>query len=517
MHDVLNQAFRKQVIQEIEGDENRRRKADHQKRQDIFNNKQRKYVLDMLVKEFSESTVRDMRTCTSINLVKRIIGEQASIYKSEPKREVAGLSDQQKAQLASLYDSAEANKKLKSLNQKYKLHEQAFMQVIPKHGGIKLRCLAPHQLDVVPSLEDPEVGEIFIVSGYDKANIVAELDGNEDIQGNGYGSKNQHDQDGVNQAIADQDDYRKAKVYAWWTAEYNFLTDSSGAILPGQPSIENPIQMLPFIEAASEKDQEFWCDGGSGVVEFNLDFSVVLSDTCNTNRLQSYAQAVITGEKLPENITVGPNNILFLPLDSTKPELKPSFEFVSPNPNMEASIDLQDRLLSYFLTSEGIDPKTISGKAEGEKYASGLERLLATIEKFEASQDDYALFRKIESKLYTLIAAWSNALQGTDALPPKLQGGELPIDAELTVQFCKPEFIKTAAEAEDSVIKRMEAGLISRKEAIMELRGVDEEKAEEILAELDEEENEPAEDSKEDMTEDSEEDPVDTEQEEMQQ
>ena len=486
-HNVLDLGFRKRIIEEIESDENKRRKAEHQKRSDVYKKKQRKYVLDMLVKEFSASTVEDMRTCTSINLVKRIVNEQASIYKTEPKRELAGISEQQKAQLDALYSLCGVNKKLKSLNQKYKLHDQAFLQVIPKLGSIKLRTLAPHQIDVVPSQEDPEHGEIFIVSGYDKANIVAEMDDLEDIQGQGYGSKNQQQSDGVNEAIADQDDWKqKSKLYAWWTDEYNFLTNSSGEILPGQPTIENPIKMLPFIEASGEKDQEFWCDGGSGVVEFNLDFGVVLSDTCNTNRLQSYAQAVISAEKLPENITVGPNNILLLQLDPTRPEMKPTFEFVSPNPNMDASLDLQDRLVSYFLTSEGIDPKTISGKAEGEKYTSGLERLLAMIERFEASHDDYDLFRGVEAKLYKLLSAWSNAMQGTDAIDPALNGGELPVDAQMSTQFCKPELIKTATEAEDSVIKRMEAGLISKKEAIMELRGVDEERALEIINELDE-------------------------------
>lgn len=477
MHDVLNQAFRKQIIEEIEGDENKRRKAEHQKRQDIFNNKQRKYVLDMLVKEFSESTVRDMRTCTSINLVKRIINEQASIYKSKPERVFENASENEVEQIEQIYNDSKIDVKLKKANQKYKLHGQCAIQIVPKMDGIKMRVLAPHQYDVIPSMEDPEVAEVYVVSGYNKDNLMSEIDGLADIQGRGYyAGQNEQSSDLINQTIADKDDWRKKKIYAWWTAQYNFLTDETGTIISPPEQIENPIQMLPFVDVSPEKDGEFYIDSDSSTVAFNLDFSVVLSDTCNTNRLQSYAQAVITGEKLPENITVGPNNILFLPLDPTKPELKPSFEFVSPNPNMEASIDLQDRLLSYFLTSEGIDPKTISGKAEGEKYASGLERLLATIEKFEASQDDLELFRWVEKQSFDIIKAWASLLP---QFPVSISDG-----TKLSVQFKKPEFVKTASEAEESVIKRMEAGLISKVEAIMELRGVSKEEAERIAQEL---------------------------------
>lgn len=488
-YDVLNQAFRKQIIQEIESDENKRRKAQHQKIADVYKSKQRKYVLDMLTKEFSPETVRDMRTCTSINLTKRVVNEQASIYKNEPVRTFGEASENELMQLEALYKLSAANNKLKKANQKYKLHQQAAMQVVPSMGGLKIRVLAPHQYDVVPSMEDPEVGEIYVVSGYNKTDLVAELDNLHDIQGQNLASKDGAYSDSINQKIADQDDWRNKKVYAWWTAQYNFLTNESGAIISPVEAIENPIQMLPFIDIAYDKDGEFWTDSASEAVEFNLDFSVVLSDTCNTNRLQAYSQPVITAEKLPEHVTVGPQHILFLPIDPTRPEIKPSFEFANPTPDMAASLDLQDRLLSYFLTSQGIDPKTISGKGDGEKYNSALERLLAMIEKFEASQDDIALFQRVELELYRLMLAWSNRLQGTGQLVQELSHATVGDSVTMSCTFQKPQFVKTASEAEDSVIKRMEAGLLSRKEAVMELRGVSEEQAEEIIQEIDQSES----------------------------
>lgn len=480
MYNVLDLSFRRSIISEIESDENKRRKAEHQRRSDIYRGKQRGYVLSLLEKEFSKETVSEMRTCTSINLVKRIINEQASVYKSPPTRIFSALSEEQALMMDKVYDVLGVNKYLKSLNQKFKLHNQAFLQIIPKDGSLKFRCLAPHQIDVVPSSDDPEVPEIFIISGFDRTHSQIELERGDDLKQDSQYRLG----DGVNQKIADHDDFKTKRVYAFWTKHYNFLTNEYGEIISGD-TIENPIGMVPFVEIASEKDQQFWVDAASSVVEFNLDFSVVLSDTCNTNRLQSYAQPVISAERLPENVRVGPNHILFLPLDPTRPEMKPTFEFATPSPDMASSLELQDRLVSYFLTCEGIDPKTISGKTEGHKYASGLERLLAMIEKFEATQNDYDAFSILEKKSYMIISRWLNIMQNVDSTIEQLKIGELPEDAGLIVKFSRPEIIRTASELEDSVIKRLDAGLISKAEAISELRGVDLEKANEIAARLD--------------------------------
>jgi hypothetical protein len=258
--------------------------------------------------------------------------------------------------------------------------------------------------------------------------------------------------------------------------------DGSGNIVEENP---NPIGMLPFIDVAADKDFEYWVRKGSGVVEFSLDFSVVLSDTCNTNRLQSYAQPVIVAEKVPEAVTVGPQHILFLPLDPTRPEMKPSFEFASPRPDLEASLNLQDRLVSYFLTSQGIDPKTIASSGDGNKFTSGLERLLAMIERFEASQDDTDLFKLVEQKLYALLRAWYQVVVGTPMLDDSLNFGVWPENASMEVYFSGPEMLSTEKDKEDSVIRRLENGLISKAEAIMELRGVDEQKAKEIANAID--------------------------------
>lgn len=483
----------KQIIQEIEGDENKRRKAEHAKRHDVYNDHQRPHVLTQLLNEFSARTVQEMRTCTSINLSRRMVDESASIYKRPPVREIelesqAGAeseADQElKLGILELYEDFRVNVAMKRANQKYKLHDQCCIQVLPKDGKIILRVLSPHQYDVVPDPENPEKALAYVISTFDRSLLDNVTTRASDIQGTETGSKNEVAGSGTDEVIADQDDYRASlKKYIVWTAEEILVATSQGDVISRAP---NPIGVLPFIDVAQDKDFEYWIRRGSGIVEFAIDYSTVLSDTVNTNRLQSYAQAVITAESVPDSVTVGPNNILFLKLDPTRPEMKPSFEFVSPQPDMKSSLDLLDRLLNYFMTSRGIDPKSVSGDGKTASYASGLERLLAMIDRFEASQDDIDLFQCVEQELFKLLRLWYTEIRGTALLDQEYDFGEWPEDGvELCVKFAQPQMIRTESDKEASVVYRLENGLMSRVEAIEELRGVSKDEAQKIADEID--------------------------------
>lgn len=482
----------KDIINEIDSDENKRRKAEHAKRHDVYNDHQRPHVLTQLLNEFSHKTVSEMRTCTSINLSRRMVDESASIYKRPPVRDIeiesqAGAESEadleMKNSILGLYDDFRVNVALKRANQKYKLHDQCCIQVIPKDGKIVLRVLAPHQYDVVPNPANPEEALAYVISTFDRSLLDNITTRASDIQGTETGSKNELQGSGTNEAIADKEDYQSTlRKYIVWTAEEILVVNGNGGVLSRDP---NPIKALPFVDVAQDKDFEYWIRRGSGIVEFAIDYSTVLSDTVNTNRLQSYAQAVITAETVPDSVTVGPNNILFLKLDPTRPEMKPSFEFVSPQPDMKSSLDLLDRLLNYFMTSRGIDPKSVSGDGKTATYSSGLERLLAMIDRFEASQDDIDLFQCVEREVYKLIREWYTVIRGTALLDQEYDFGEWPEDAEMCVKFAQPQMIRTEADKEASVVYRLENGLMSRVEAIEELRGVSKDEAQKIADEID--------------------------------
>lgn len=504
MGSILDVGFRSGVIGEILGEENKQRKEESLRRFEIYRQRQRQFILDRLENEFSVQTVREMRTITSINLTKRIIDEMASLYKKCPEREYSDATEAQAEYLDNLYKFSMADVKLKQANRFYKLEDQCAIQVLPKEGKLEMRVLMPHHYDVIPDPMNPEKPLAYILNILDKTELFSETSGNQDLAKAPTGGEKTRYQDYNNQKIGDPEDYKdKAQRYVWWTKDYNFVTNENGTIIDMQtgaalenlteddPRITNPLGKLPFVDVALEKDFEYWVRSSNGVVDFNIDFGVLLSDTANINRLQGYSQAVISSVSVPRDMHVGPHSVLHLPLDPNNPDVTPSFQFATPSPDMASSLELLEVYVRFFLTSQGQDPKTVSGKAEGQGFSSGIERLLSLVEKFEASQDDMDLFKYVEYQVFELFKDWSDVLlnvpEEAGGLKDEYNQVRLSDSIKLNVTYEKPMMLQTQTEREDSAIKLMNAGLLSRVEALMDLRGVDEDMAREIAERIDNE------------------------------
>jgi hypothetical protein len=472
--DLTSQASRRAYLEEITGQENNARREEHFKRMEVYNERQAQWVIEKLLSEFSQKTVSEMRKILSINLTRRIVDELASIYRRAPERSWTELSEEQHEQVEAAYEDFGVNKSMKRANKLFKLHRQLAIQVVPKFGKLYARVLSPHQFDVIPDPEMPEKPLAYIISTIDRSDFLTD---------DGAPSEQQVIGDRTNQKIADPDDYLSNVTFVWWTAEFNFTTDASGAII-GEV-IPNPIGKLPFIDIAEERDFEYWVRAGSDIVDFATDFLKILSDHFNIIRLQGYSQAVIVSEKAPDSFVVGPNHVLHLKQDRDSPK-DPSFQFVTPSPDVGAGITSIEMLVSLFLSSRGIDAGSIQTKGSGQTFASGIERLLSMLQKFEASSDDIDQFRMAEKRYFELFKAWQDASKNNDLLAPEWKM-TLPEASEVSVSFHEPEMIQTQTEREDSQIKLLEAGLTSRKYAIMEIHGVTETVAEEMMKEIEEE------------------------------
>lgn len=492
MGNLEDLSYRKKIIDQINNDENKDRKKESLKRFEIFKNRQERYILQKLNEEFTEKTVREMRKVTSINIAPRIIKEEASIYNDAPERVFGEVSEKETEALDAHYRASKVNVGLKLANEYYKLFDQCALYVIPMDGKLWVKPLAPHWYDVIPSDDNPERAEVYILNILDKQEYLnAPLNNTDNRLGTGNDiNKKRTISDGQNQIIADRDDYKsKLNKYVVWSKDFHFTMNGEGTITSDLENIKNDLGRLPFIDIASEKDFEFFCRYGSDTTDFAIDYGVQLSDHSNILRMQGYSQAIIAAEKEPDNIVVGPNHTIFLQQDPNS-TVAPSFSFASPSPDLGSSLATLETLLKLLLTAKGLDPETVTGTGDGNRYNSGLDRLLAMIDKFEATKADYDLFRDVEDELKDLIIAWNNILQdATDpkiALDDKLKNGQINTDCTLEVSFNEPGLVQTKQDKEDSVIKLIKERLLSRKEAIMQLRDVDKDMAEEILAEIEE-------------------------------
>lgn len=142
-------------------------------------------------------------------------------------------------------------------------------------------------------------------------------------------------------------------------------------------------------------------------------------------------------------------------------------------------------LLRIFLSTRGLNADTVATRTSGESFSSGLERLLAMPEKFEATADDFSKFRIVEDKYYHLFKKWQDASANNDLIDDKYKVSRIPENPKVEVKFHEPEMIQTQKEREESAIRLMDAGLMSRQQAIALIYDVGDAKAEEIVEQID--------------------------------
>jgi hypothetical protein len=470
------------LVNEIEGEENVSRKRYEQRKFDIYRNRQASYVLERLFDEFSPKTVQRMRKVLSINPCKRIIDQLGSIYAKEPDRHFSNTTEDLESGIENMYHYAMFDEQMRLANRYYKLHDQAALMILPKYGRICARALTPKDYDVIPDDQDPERAYAYILNAWDLDQRRAS---------DYYGTTPQLDNtyfqnDRRNQKIADDNDRQKAqKRYVIWTDELHMTVNGFGDVV-GE-IVPNPIGKMPFIDIASEKDFQFFVRRGNSVPEFTIDLLSQLSDLAEISRLQGHSQAIVYSVEEPRDLAVGPNKVMWLKLDPNNPNAQPKFEFASPTPDLGNSLEILNTQLRMFLSTMGLDPATVAGKTDARAFTSGLDHLLSNIDKFKASQEDMDIFRRVETEAFDLMRDWSNLMQGvtdeTQLIEP-LQIGQIPMDVNIEVKFAEPTSVRTQSELEDSVLKRIDAGLLTKRDALIELYGFDKDSADQYIQEL---------------------------------
>lgn len=477
--DLGSTSGRKALIDKIESNANLGRKAASYRASEIINDRIRPYVIEELRNQFNEDSVREIPVISSVNIAKRVIN-QLLIYRDAPEREFTEVSESQKEAIDLVYQDMMINKKMNLSNKVYKNHDQCLIQVIPKNGKLIMRVLKPHQWDAVPSQDDPEVAEAYIISAYDNYSELLE-DSKEPGSATSYQSM--HSQNNENyknkRAIKAQDD--DEKIYLIWTMEESFFCDNKGNIV-GEPTA-NPLaqfNMMPFVEVSAEKEFEYWVRAQNTYASFTVEFNAQMSSVAQITKLQGFAQAILRGnpEMMPTNIQIGPNNILFLPSDPNA-GIDTDFAFVNPGSDIGGSLQFLEVLLTSFLSSNGIDPKTISMNGEGQNYTSGVERLLAMIEKVSASREDYDTFEKVEEKVWRLIRLWLNALSNSETLDQKYRTSQISEESQVKIEFASPEMVKSDMEELDVITREIELGISSPIQAIMQRENLNQKQAEE--------------------------------------
>ncbi len=494
--DLRKQDLRLDVIADIKTPENKDRKDQSFRATEVFNGRIRQFVYEYLRTQFSSQTCSEAPISSSINLARRITKERSSIYNEPPTRHFSGVEEEQERPLQALYKDMGADHLMSKANEFYCLQNQCMVQIFPADGRLQMRVLKLHHFDVLPDPNNPEEMVGVIINSFDKSNKRSSY-GSDSPMGNfGLARQSRTDQsDGIDQSIADDDDQLKKERYEVWTKGYysegeyvpalNFIMNGKGEVLSEDPL--SPIDGLPFVDICSTKDYQFYASEHNAMVDFSIEYNALMTEIAMNHRMQSWSQAWMKGPKdlLPSTVEVGPTKVIMLPADD---EGATDFGFATPGGGSANGIEYAETLLAQFLSTHGIDPQIISSDS-GQKYSSGIERLLAMIEKFESSKSDFQLFERVEHKIFEVVKLWLEALQDTGTLDDKYKMPSLPGEASFAVAFNKPEGAQTFSDKVNMQERLIEMGLSSRVTATMDLYNMPREEAEEYLVKVEEDES----------------------------
>lgn len=294
--DVINDpALRKRIIEEINGPENIRRKNEAYRRHLCYKDRTSHFVIQELLKQFDDDTVREMNySLSNISIGRKIIDKLARVYSNGVQRKVTlpGQEDeeeltqstkppaddpevdqedgeeeggedgdesdpemeqeeapaieqvdpaQDKAQNAidEMAKLVEMNKVMKRTNRYLRAHHNTIVGVLPcpyyENNAVsyelKVQAFQPHLYDVIENCYDREKPMFVILSNY-KPQQPQRASLDAAKEGRGYSNVQASPvSDGKDQAIADKKEDEDQDQYIWWSKFYHFTTNGKGEIL----------------------------------------------------------------------------------------------------------------------------------------------------------------------------------------------------------------------------------------------------------------------------------------------
>lgn len=514
--EILKDDVRKKIIEEIEGTENKRRRSRAYKWHEIWKNKSKRFVRDLLARFLDMDTVQEMEySLSNISIARKIVDKLAKVYANGVIRKFDDPVNTEA--LACLEDKLEINMQMKTANKLLKLLRNAVLYIKPvmfldKEGNQKWRPawvpMSSHLYDVIEMENDRTKPMVFILSNFERSEFdafvggdrVGELAAQHKISSNTSAFPG----DGIDQKIADkkedEGETNKGRVYIWWTDKYHFTTKGSEIIDPetGLPPlfkdgqnindfILNPIGQKPFVDLHIDQEGHYWAEGGDDLIDGDLLVNSMLSNYHHIGVTQGYGQLVLMGTNLPNTIKLGPNKTINLSTtgeeggNASKTEAK----FITADPPLDALSRQVEMYVALLLTTNNLSTSGVQSKLSGGIMApSGIAIALDKSESLEDVKDQRDIFLKGEKRAFKITAEWLQFFDEENILADGFAECKIPLDQSPSIEFQDAQTIMSEKEKLENLKLRKDLGINRAVELIMKDRGVSEEEAQKILLEL---------------------------------
>lgn len=477
---VLDEGFRKRIISEINGEENRQRKRLMAATWEIWRDQVRKYVLERLKAQgFRDDTLAIMnQRAANVNLFKKVVSKKARSYTKGVDRSVPD-DKEGSADIDAVATALDLTGTMKRADRYRKAAKNCVLYIYPEEvedednpgktvWTLTSKVFFPHLYDVIPDAKDREKPRCVILSPFtEEASYAAQpaLNGGDGRNIMSYANPIWR-RDGIDQTIANNPrdagaNASKKREYVWWTGKYHLTTDENGVVIPGKTpnGSENPIKRLPFVNVAEEQDGEFWAMGGEDLTEATILINLKLTDMESILHMQGWGQLKITGEDLQKkDFKLGPTQAL--ELNTAKGAThQTDAEILQHDPHTDEHLKSVEVHVALALTTNNLSIKSVSTNLEASTQASAIAKMVDESENMDDVSEDQDYYSKKEKECFRISEAWLSTLRPVPNCAKTLKETKPLKVAEMVTQYHNTEQVVSESERLANLKLRKELGL----------------------------------------------------------
>jgi hypothetical protein len=480
----------KSVIDEIKDDAEVSRRTLAKRRHDIYKDKGKRFLIEQIKKEFGEDALKEMRLAP-INLLKKIVNKRASVYKRPAKRISTNPKDQ------ALIDYYVRELDLDQLMQKVNRYNTLFSNTViytRPHGDKLISNVIPPYLYSKMSDEydkTKDVGYVFNAFSEDDSIAMQE----QVPSATGYSSETMergYQTSTLNRVQSNERDALSIdrRQFIFWTPTEHFTCDSNGSrqILDPSKGPEqwvNPIECLPIVNVAKDRDNEAWAEQGEDMIDLTLAIQLGWSDVLTIAKNQGFSILTIVSEEEPKKLTLGVNKAVWLKQMPQGPT--PSISYVQAQSPLNEYNSLLTELLGLLLTTNDMEAGAIGGKASVKNFTSGFHALISMADNLEAIEADKPTLRDAEINHFNVIRKWHNWMFDMQLLNDKAKalGKFSETDFDFTITFADVKPLESEDETLGRIEKKVKLGVYTRRDTLKALNpDMNEKQIEEKLVEI---------------------------------
>lgn len=458
------------IADEIKGTDEINRRALAKRRQDIYKDGGKKFLLEQIKTEFGPDAVKEMRL-TPINFLKKVINKLSTIYKEAPVRKCELESDQ--ILLDYYVEELEFNQKMQKVNRYYNLHSNTAMYFVPIGNEIEFMVIPPYLYSLVSNPINPLEIKTWIFSAFIEEGSIAPNRDNGPATGNQSFSRDQGQKTQGDMVDSQEKQELMNRQLIFWSDEEHFTTNENGDRIKfnseaGNEQFLNPIMMCPIVNVTKDRDAETWATQGEDLVDLSIALQLGWTDLLTIAKHQGFGIMTMTSKEQPKQMNIGINKTIWLKQGDDG--VAPTVDYINSAAPLDKYNALLMDLLGLMLTTNDMTPQSVSGNQQPQTVLSGFSRLIQMSDTIEAVEADKPVLKDAEKEGWEIIKAWHNFMYDSNILSEEARAlGKFSdqFDPQILYKSSKP------IESEDEILARIEKelnlGLITKKDALAKL------------------------------------------------